>query len=153
MSEREYFMREALLLAEEAARNREVPVGAVVVRNGVITGRGRNRTEEKKDPLAHAEMEAMRDAISRRLGFRLTGCEMYVTLEPCAMCAGAIVHARIARLFIGTPDPKAGACGSVMDITGNTRLNHRPEVVTGVLRDECSGILKKFFKELRSSNR
>ena len=150
MDDKEYFMREALLLAEEAADNGEVPVGAVIVKDGVIIGRGRNRTEETKNPLAHAEMEAMTDAISKHTGFRLTDCDMYVTLEPCAMCAGAIVHSRIARVFVGTPDPKSGACGSVMDIPGNARLNHHPEVFTGVLQDRCSGILKNFFKDLRS---
>ena len=143
-------MREALMLAQEAADNVEVPVGAIIVKDGVIIGRGRNRTVDKKNPLAHAEMEAMTDAILKHVGFRLTDCDMYVTLEPCAMCAGAIVHSRIARVFVGTPDPKSGACGSVMDIPGNARLNHHPEVVTGVLQDRCSGILKNFFKDLRS---
>ena len=150
MDEKEYFMREALMLAQEAADNVEVPVGAIIVKDGVIIGRGRNRTVDKKNPLAHAEMEAMTDAILKHVGFRLTDCDMYVTLEPCAMCAGAIVHSRIARVFVGTPDPKSGACGSVMDIPGNARLNHHPEVVTGVLQDRCSGILKNFFKDLRS---
>ena len=149
MDEKEFFMREALLLAEEAAGLGEVPVGALIVKDGEITGRGRNRTVETKNPLAHAEMEAMADALSKRRGFRLTECEMYVTLEPCAMCAGAIVHSRLARVYIGAPDIKTGACGSVMNILADKHLNHHPEVITGILEDECSFILKNFFGDLR----
>lgn len=143
------FMGEALSLACEAAEAGEVPVGAVIVKEGKIIAAARNRTEEFKDPFAHAEMLAMREALSVTGGWRLTGCDMYVTLEPCAMCAGAIVHARIGNLFIGTEDPKTGACGSVMNITADPHLNHHPNVETGILKDECSGVLKSFFKQLR----
>ena len=143
------FMEEALNLAREAAESGEVPVGAVIVRDGEIIGRGGNRTEAQKDPTAHAEMLAIRQALEAVGGWRLTGCDMYVTLEPCAMCAGAIVHARIRNLYIGTEDPKTGACGSVLDITGDTSLNHQPHVEKGILREECSGLLKYFFRQLR----
>lgn len=145
----ETYMREALRLAEEAAGQEEVPVGAVVVRDGVIIGRGRNRTEERKDPLQHAEMLAIKEALAAAGGWRLIGCDLYVTLEPCAMCAGAAVHSRIRRVIIGTEDPKTGACGSVLDVTGEPRLNHHPEIVRGVLREECSQILKDFFRKRR----
>lgn len=149
LPEDEIYMREALRLAEEAASRGEVPVGAVVVKDGEIIGRGRNRTEERKDPLEHAEILAMKDALPAVGGWRLVGCDLYVTLEPCAMCAGAAVHSRVRRLVIGTEDPKAGACGSVLDVTGEPRLNHHPEVVRGVLREECSNILKDFFRKRR----
>lgn len=145
----ELYMREAFLLAEEAAACGEVPVGAVIVKDGIIIGRGRNRTIERKTPLAHAEMLAMEEALSAVGGWRLTGCDLYVTLEPCAMCAGAAVHCRLRRVVIGTEDPKAGACGSVLNVTGEERLNHHPEVIRGVLRDECSQILKDFFRKRR----
>ncbi len=145
----QYFMREALALARKAAGAGEVPVGAVVVRDGCIIASARNRTEELKNPLAHAEMIAIHQALARVGGWRLTGCDLYVTLEPCAMCAGAIVHARIRNLFIGTEDPKTGACGSVMNITADSRLNHQPHVETGILRGECSGIIREFFRQLR----
>ncbi len=143
------FMKEALILAERAACEGETPVGAVVVKDGLIIGRGSNRTEALKDPTAHAEMLAIKEALHAVGGWRLTGCDMYVTLEPCAMCAGAIVHARLKNLFIGTPDPKTGACGSIMDITSDERLNHQPQVFTGILQEECSYILKDFFRRLR----
>ena len=142
-------MREALSLAHEAAQAGEVPVGAVIVHDGRVISAARNRTEERKDPLAHAEMLAIQEALCAVGGWRLKNCYMYVTLEPCAMCAGAIVHARIRNLFIGAPDPKTGACGSVMNITADPHLNHHPQVVTGILKEECSGILKEFFRQLR----
>ena len=145
----QYFMREALSLAHEAAQAGEVPVGAVIVHDGRVISAARNRTEERKAPLAHAEMLASQEALCAVGGWRLTNCDMYVTLEPCAMCAGAIVHARIRNLFIGAPDPKTGACGSVMNITADPHLNHHPQVVTGILKEECSGILKEFFRQLR----
>ena len=145
----EDYMRQALALAREAAAAGEVPVGCVIVRDGAVVGRGRNRREERQAAWSHAEMEAMAEA-NRTLGtWRLDGCTLYVTLEPCAMCAGAIVHARIRNLFIGAPDPKTGACGSVMNITADPHLNHHPQVVTGILKEECSGILKEFFRQLR----
>lgn len=145
----QHFMAEALDLAREAAEAGEVPVGAVIVRDGKMIGRAGNRTEAQKDPTAHAEMLAIRQALEAVGGWRLTGCDMYVTLEPCTMCAGAIVHARIRNLYIGTEDPKTGACGSVLDITGDTRLNHQPHVERGILREECSDLLKCFFRQLR----
>ena len=145
----QYFMREALSLAHEAAQAGEVPVGTVIVHDGRVISAARNRTEERKDPLAHAEMLAIQEALCAVGGWRLKNCDMYVTLEPCAMCAGAIVHARIRNLFIGAPDPKTGACGSVMNITADPHLNHHPQVVTGILKEECSGILKEFFRQLR----
>lgn len=149
----EYFMREALRLAAEGADAGEVPVGVVIVKNGEVIGRGRNRTEELKDPLAHAEMNAMKEALAAVGGWRLTDCDMYVTLEPCSMCAGAIVHARLKRVYIGTTDPKTGACGSVMNILADKHLNHQPEVVTGILQEECSAILKNFFRQLRRNKK
>lgn len=144
-----HFMREALKLAELAEECGETPVGAVVVKDGRIVGTGRNRTEELKDPTAHAEMLAIREALAAVGGWRLVGCDLYVTLEPCAMCAGAIVLSRLRRLCIGAPDPKTGACGSVMDITSNVHLNHHPQVSAGILQEECSAILKNFFRQLR----
>ena len=149
LTKAEYYMREALRLASSAAGRGEVPVGAVIVRDGEIIGRGANRTIALRDPTAHAEMLAVRDALPAAGGWRLTDCDMYVTLEPCAMCAGALIHTRIRSLYIGTPDPKSGACGSLLDITGTPGLNHHPDVYTGILREECSAILKSFFRELR----
>ncbi len=147
------FMEEALSLAREAAAAGEVPVGAVIVKDGTVIAKARNRTEEKKDPFAHAEVLAMKQALLAVGGWRLTDCDMYVTLEPCAMCAGAIVHARIRNLFIGTEDPKTGACGSVMNITAEPHLNHHPYVETGILGEECSRILKEFFRQLRRNKK
>lgn len=142
-------MVEALEEAKKAADLGEVPIGAVVVKDGVIVGRGHNMTETAKDPTAHAEMEALREASKTLGGWRLLGCHMYVTAEPCAMCAGAIVWSRIEKLYIGTMDPKAGACGSVFNIVQEKKLNHNVSVETGILQEECSKILKDFFKNLR----
>ncbi len=142
-------MREALKEAKKAAELGEVPIGAVVVKDGTIVGRGHNRTETKKDPTAHAEMEAIREAAETLGGWRLLNCDMYVTAEPCSMCAGAIVWSRIENLYIGTMDPKAGACGSVFNIVQEKKLNHNVKVETGILQDECSEILKDFFRNLR----
>lgn len=142
-------MGEALALAREAAARGEVPVGAVVVREGRIVGRGGNAPINASDPTAHAEITALREA-GRALGnYRLPGCELYVTLEPCAMCAGAIMHARIARLVFGANDPKTGACGSVVDLFANLRLNHHTEVIGGVRADECGRLLSDFFAARR----
>ena len=146
-------MAEALCEAQKAYELGEVPVGAVVVRNGEIVGRGHNLTETSKDPTAHAEMIAIRAASEKLGGFRLIGCSMYVTVEPCSMCAGALVWSRIERLYIGTRDPKAGACGSIFNIVQEPRLNHRLEVEIGIMQEECSGIMKKFFKELREKRK
>lgn len=144
----EDYMREALALAEEAAAEGEVPVGAVVVRDGVIVGRGRNRREVGKNALAHAEVEAIDNACRTLGGWRLFGCDLYVTLEPCPMCAGAIINSRIDRVFYGAADTKAGSCGSVVDLF-SLPYNHRPETVSGVLGEECGTLLRAFFSDLR----
>ena len=143
-------MREALAAAAEAAAAGDVPVGAVVVRDGAIVSRANNRTVRDQDPTAHAEMVALRDA-ARTLGrWRLDDCTLVVTLEPCAMCAGALVLARMGRLVFGAWDEKAGMAGSVGDIVRHPKLNHRPEVVAGVLADQCAAILTDFFRERRA---
>jgi len=145
----ERFMGAALALAREAASLGEVPVGAVVVKDGEIVGRGFNQPIGGRDPTAHAEVMALRDA-ARRLGnYRLPGCTLYVTLEPCAMCIGAIFHARIARVVFGARDPKTGAAGSVIDLFAEERLNHHAEVVGGVLAAECGALLSEFFAARR----
>jgi tRNA(adenine34) deaminase len=143
------WMREALDEARHAASLGEVPVGAVVVRSGEVIGRGHNRREVDADPLAHAEILAIRQAATVVGDWRLTGCSVYVTLEPCAMCAGALVNSRVERLVFGTRDPKAGYCGSLGNLVTDARLNHRLEVTEGVLADECSEELRQFFGELR----
>ncbi|MHB9101368.1 MAG: tRNA adenosine(34) deaminase TadA [Sulfuricella sp.] len=143
------FMREALVLARDAWAAGEVPVGAVVVRNGEIVGRGFNAPISRHDPSAHAEIRALRDAAENLGNYRLPGCSLYVTLEPCTMCMGAIFHARIARVVFGAADPKTGACGSIIDLPAETRLNHHTEVVGGILADECGGLLSGFFAQRR----
>jgi tRNA(adenine34) deaminase len=144
------FMQLALEEAAHARAAGEVPVGAVVVRGREVVGRGWNHPIGMHDPTAHAEIRALRDA-ARRLGnYRLPGCELYVTLEPCAMCAGAIQHARLARLVWGAPDPKTGACGSVVDLFAQPRLNHHARVIGGVLADDCAAMLQAFFAERRA---
>ncbi len=144
-----FFMREALAEAGRAAVLGEVPIGAVVVSEGWIIGRAHNLRETGGDPTAHAEILALREAASQKRHWRLTGATLYVTLEPCPMCAGALVQARIGRLVFGAFDPKAGAAGSLMNIPQDTRLNHQVEVTTGVMAEECGKILKEFFKERR----
>ena len=144
------YMKEALAEAEAAGRLGEVPIGAVIVRDGEIIARGHNLTETRKDPTAHAEMNAIRQAAEVLGGWRLPGCEMYVTCEPCAMCAGALGWSRIEKLYIGAMDPKAGACGSIFDIVEEPRLNHRIQVERGVMAEECSQLLKDFFAQLRT---
>jgi len=146
------YMMEALKEAEIAASEGEVPVGAVIVRDGEIIAKAHNMTEQSKDPTAHAEVLAIRQASQGLGGWRLPGCQMFVTAEPCSMCAGAIVWARIEKLYIGTMDPKAGACGSVFNIPQDKRLNHYVEIETGIMRDECSQILKDFFSKLRENS-
>lgn len=146
----ELFMKEALSLAAEAAAEGEVPVGAVVVIDGRIVGRGRNRREKDKNALAHAELEAINEACRTLGGWRLWQCDMYVTLEPCPMCTGAIINSRIKRLVYGASDFKAGSCGSVVNLF-DLPYNHKPEMVVGCLQDECSQILKDFFRNLRSN--
>lgn len=145
----EDYMRLALALAQEAALAGEVPVGAIVVKDGVIIGRGSNAPIAGHDPTAHAEIRAMRDAAARLGNYRLVGCTLFVTLEPCAMCAGAIQHARIARLVYGATDPKTGACGSVINLMGESRLNHHTSVESGLLAAECSSTLSQFFLQRR----
>jgi len=142
-------MMEALAEARRAAEIGEVPIGAVVVREGGVVGRGHNRREIDGDPLAHAEVLAIRAAAVRTAGWRLVGCTMYVTLEPCAMCAGALVNSRIERLVYAAPDPKAGYCGSLGNLVQDPRLNHRLEVTVGVLENESAALLRGFFASLR----
>ena len=144
----EVFMNEAIALAKEAAQDGEVPVGAVVVLDGRVVGRGRNRREKDKNALAHAEIEAINEACRTLGGWRLWQCDLYVTLEPCPMCTGAIINSRIKRLVYGASDAKAGSCGSVVDFFSSPP-NHRPEVVAGLKREECAALLSDFFKSLR----
>ncbi len=139
------FMAMALELAREARAAGEVPVGAVVVKDGVVIGRGYNKPLSTRDPTAHAEVIALRDASERIGNYRLTNCSLYVTLEPCAMCAGAIMHARIGRVVYGTTDPKSGACGSVVNLFAENRLNHHATVIGGVLAEEAARLLQDFF--------
>lgn len=146
-------MKEALIEARKAYMLGEVPIGAVIVKDGQVIARGHNLTETSKDPTAHAEMIAIRAAAKALNGWRLPGCSLYVTVEPCSMCAGAMVWARIENLYIGAMDPKAGACGSVFNIAEEDRLNHRIHVERGILEDECSSIMKEFFRELRRKNK
>ena len=146
-------MREALKEAQAAFDLGEVPVGCVIVRNGEIIARGHNLTETAKDPTVHAEMNALRDAAKALGGWRLPGCSAYVTCEPCSMCAGAMVWARIEDLYVGADDPKAGACGSLFNIPQDSRLNHYVEIETGLMSEECSSLMKDFFRKLRSEER
>ncbi len=150
IEEHSKWMRHALKEAEKAFKEDEVPVGAVVVSNGKIVGRGYNRVEGLKDTTAHAEIIAITAASSYFNSKWLTDCSLYVTLEPCSMCAGAVILARIKNLIIGTPDPKAGACGSVIDIVNDKRFNHRVSLFTGIFEEECSSLLKDFFKKMRN---
>ena len=144
----EKYMRMALELAAQAEGDGDVPVGCVIVKDGQVIGRGRNRREERGDATAHAEVEAIRDACAHTGSWRLTDCTLYVTLEPCPMCAGAIINARIPRVVFGAPDPKAGSCGSVTDLFA-LPYNHRPACEGGVLEEECAQLLRDFFRALR----
>jgi len=146
----ERYMREAIRLAEQAAREDEVPVGCVIVHDGEVVGRGFNRREGAADPTAHAEMLAIRDAAGRLGAWRLAGCDLYVTLEPCAMCAGAMVLARLERCFFGTRDPKGGAVETLYRITDDPRLNHRVHTRGGVLEADCARLLSDFFRKKRA---
>jgi len=145
----EKFMREAMVLARQAEAGGEVPVGAVLVKDGVVVGSGWNQPITAHDPTAHAEVMALRAAASLGGNYRLTGTTLYVTLEPCAMCAGALVHARVQRLVYGAADTKAGAAGSVFNLVQSDALNHRLEVEGGVLAEECGALLKAFFTRRR----
>ncbi|MFH1007123.1 MAG: tRNA adenosine(34) deaminase TadA [Candidatus Latescibacterota bacterium] len=151
VSDDERWMRAALLEAKQAFSERETPVGAVVVHQGKIIGRGYNQVERLQDPTAHAEILAIGAAANAMGSWRLEGATLYVTLEPCAMCAGAIVLSRLSRLVFGAPDPKTGACGSLFDIVQDTRLNHQVEVASGIMEAECGGLLRDFFKTLRET--
>jgi tRNA(adenine34) deaminase len=144
-----YFMRLALREAERALEHDDVPIGAVVVRGGEVIAAGHNERELRQDPTAHAEILALREAARATRSWRVLDSVLYVTLEPCAMCAGAIVLSRVPRVVYGTADPKAGAAGSVIDILGEPRLNHRPEVAGGLLRDDCAALLTAFFASRR----
>ncbi len=144
-------MRAALELAQQAQDRSEVPVGAVVVQHGIIVGRGYNRPISAADPTAHAEIMAMRDAGGHLANYRLLDCTLYVTLEPCAMCIGAIFHARIQRLVYAATDPKTGACGSVINLPAETRLNHHLQVTSGMMACEASMLLKQFFAQKRQA--
>ena len=146
--EPEYYMEQALALAREAAAAGEVPVGCVIVRAGQIVGRGRNRREEKQSTASHAEMEAIAQANETLGSWRLEDCELYVTLEPCPMCAGAIVNARIPAVYYGAKDDKAGCCGSVLNLF-EERFNHHPRIYGRVLEAECAALLQEFFQSLR----
>ncbi len=144
------FMREALGLAALAASHGEVPVGAVVVSQGAIVGRGFNRPITSNDPTSHAEIVALRDAAQHLNNYRLIDCTLYVTLEPCAMCVGAMLHARLARVVWGAPEPKSGACGSVINLPAEDKLNHHTTFTGGVMADESSAILREFFRQRRT---
>jgi len=152
MQEHETWMRWALKEAEKALSHDEVPIGAVVVHEGQIIGRGYNQTETLNDPTAHAEMIAISAAANTLNSWRLENCSLYVTVEPCAMCAGAVVLSRLSTLVIGVMDPKAGACGSLRNIVQDHRLNHRVEVLSGILQDESSALLRLFFQRLREKD-
>lgn len=148
LKEIEKFMKKALKLAEKSASEGEVPVGAVIVEDGKIIATGRNKREKKNNSLHHAEIEAINRACKKLGQWRLLDCDIYVTLEPCPMCAGAIINSRIRKVYFGAKDPKAGACGSVVDLF-KLGFNHKPELISSVLEEDCSEILKTFFKNLR----
>ncbi|MGI6141789.1 MAG: tRNA adenosine(34) deaminase TadA [Caldicoprobacterales bacterium] len=150
MHSHEWYMKEALKEAQKAYNKDETPVGAVIVKDGKIIARGHNEKELKDDPTLHAEIAAIRKACRKLNSWRLNDCDMYVTLEPCAMCAGALIQARLRKLYIGTSDPKAGAVGSVIDVLAVEKFNHSVQVEYGIMKNECSEILKKFFRELRA---
>lgn len=149
----QYWMGVALKAAEKARKRNEVPIGAIVVREGKVLGSGYNLRESQQDPTAHAELTAIRRAAGRACNWRLTGATLYVTLEPCVMCMGAAILARIDRLVFGCFDPKAGAAGSLYDLSSDSRLNHRFSVVGGVREQECAELLSSFFKVLRAQKK
>lgn len=151
MDNHEIFMNIALQEAMQAAYEDEIPVGAVIAKDDTIIAKAHNKTRQCSDPTAHAEMLAIRDAAGVLHNERLTGCSMYVTKEPCAMCAGAIAHARIEKLFIGTRDYRFGACGTVLHVCGNEILNHVPDIAFGIMEEECKKVLQDFFAKLRNN--
>lgn len=146
---KEYFMKETLKEAEKAYKKLEVPVGAIIVKDGKIIARAYNQKESKTDTTKHAEILAIQKASKKLKSWRLIDCEMYVTLEPCTMCAGAIIHSRIKKVYIGAMDEKTGAVGSVLNLFKDYKFNHKPEVEKGILKEDCESLLKQFFKELR----
>ena len=150
MQEKEKFMREALKEAKKAYIKEEIPVGAIIVKNNKIIARAYNKKEEKMDTTKHAEIIAIQKASKKLKAWRLTDCDMYVTLEPCSMCAGALIQSRIRKVYIGTEDKKTGACGSVLNLLEDYKFNHKVEIENEILKEECEAILKKFFKELRN---
>ncbi len=153
MQVQERFMKEALKEAIKAYEKKEVPVGAVIVKDGKVIARAHNVKEEKKDTTKHAEILVIGKASKKLESWRLSDCEMYVTLEPCSMCAGALINARIKKVYIGTMDSKTGACGSVLNLLEDYTFNHQVEVETGILQEDCEGLLKKFFRELRKTKK
>lgn len=153
MEEKEKFMKQALKEAVKAYNKLEVPVGVVIVKNGEIIARAHNIKEEKQDTTKHAEILAIQKASKKLKSWRLIDCEMYVTLEPCSMCAGALINSRIKKVYIGAQDAKTGACGSVLNLLTDYKFNHNVEIETGILKQECEDILKNFFKQLRKSKK
>ncbi len=151
MLETEKYMKEAIKEAKKAYIEGEIPVGAVIVKNNKIIARAYNQKEGKLDTTKHAEILAIQKASKKLKAWRLTDCEMYVTLEPCSMCAGALIQSRIKKVYIGTMDEKTGACGSVLNLLEDYKFNHKVEIENGILQEECEGLLKQFFKELRST--
>ena len=149
MEQKEYYMKQALKEAKKAYKKLEVPVGAVIVKDGKIIARAHNQKETKTDTTKHAEILAIQKASKKLKSWRLIDCEMYVTLEPCTMCAGAIIHSRIKKVYIGAMDEKTGAVGSVLNLFEDYKFNHKPEVEKGILKEDCESLLKQFFKELR----
>lgn len=150
MEQKEKFMNEALKEAKKAYKKLEIPVGAIIVKDGKVIARAYNVKEEKNDTTKHAEIIAIQKASKKLESWRLNNCEMYVTLEPCAMCAGAIIQARLKKVYIGTMDEKTGACGSVLNLLQDYKFNHSVELETGILKEESEKLLKEFFKELRA---
>lgn len=150
MTNQEKFMKEALKEAKKAYEKEEIPVGAIIVKDNKIIARAYNVKEEKKDTTKHAEIIAIQKASKKLESWRLTDCDIYVTLEPCSMCAGALIQSRIRKVYIGTMDKKTGACGSVLNLLEDYKFNHKVEVENGILEEECKKILKEFFKELRN---
>ena len=153
MEEKDKFMKEAIKEAKKAYGKLEVPIGAVIVKDGKIIARGHNQKEEKADTTMHAEIIAIKKASKKIGAWRLNGCEMYITLEPCPMCAGAIIQARVGKLYIGAMDYKTGACGSVLNVLEDYQFNHKVEYETGILKEECENVLQEFFKELRNKKK
>ena len=153
MENKEKYMKAALKEAQKAYNLLEIPVGAVIVKDGKIIARAHNQKETKNDTTKHAEILAIQKASKKLKSWRLIDCEMYVTLEPCTMCAGAIINSRIKKVYYGTEDPKTGACGSVLNLFEDYTFNHKVETEKNILKNECENILKKFFKELRQSKK